>query len=109
VGHRGVRRGGARTEFRYGSAQVGPRLEAYAGTPAAFVHAMLADSTAVPPGDPAKMAAAIIASADTEPALSRIVLGSDSYGIIRQALADRLAVIEPQQETAAASDFPPGQ
>jgi NAD(P)-dependent dehydrogenase (short-subunit alcohol dehydrogenase family) len=99
-----VEPGGARTEFRYGSAQVGSRLEAYAGTPAAFVHAMLEDSTAVPLGDPAKMAAAIIASAGTDPAPSRIVLGSDSYGIIRQALADRLAVIEPQRETAAATD-----
>jgi NAD(P)-dependent dehydrogenase (short-subunit alcohol dehydrogenase family) len=99
-----VEPGGARTEFRYGSAQVGPRLEAYAGTPAAFVHAMLEDSSAVPPGDPAKMAAAIIASAGTDPAPSRIVLGSDSYGIIRQALADRLTVIESQRDTAAATD-----
>jgi hypothetical protein len=50
------------------------------------------------------MAAAIIASADTDPAPSRIVLGSDAYSIIRQALADRLAVIEPQRESAAAAD-----
>jgi len=63
----------------------------------------------VPPGDPAKMAAAIIASADTEPAPSRIVLGSDAFGIIRKALAGRLAVIESQRETAAVTDFPPGQ
>ena len=55
------------------------------------------------------MAAAIIASADTEPAPSRIVLGSDAFGIIRKTLADRLAVIESQRETAAATDFPPGQ
>ena len=40
----------------------------------------------------------------TDPAPSRLVLGSDSYGIIRQALADRLAVIEPQRDTAAAAD-----
>jgi hypothetical protein len=55
------------------------------------------------------MAAAIIGSADTDPAPSRIVLGSDSFGIIRKALADRLANIESQQETAAATDCPPGQ
>ena len=102
-----VEPGGARTGFRYGSAQVGPPLAAYDGTPAAAIRAVLEEGTAVPPGDPAKMAAAIIASADTEPAPSRLVLGSDAYGIIRQALTDRLAVIEPQRATAAATDFPP--
>jgi NAD(P)-dependent dehydrogenase (short-subunit alcohol dehydrogenase family) len=99
-----VEPGGARTGFRYGSAQVGPRLAAYDGTPAAAIRAVLEDGTAVPPGDPAKMAAAIIASAGTDPAPSRIVLGSDAYGIIRQALADRLAVTESQRETASATD-----
>jgi NAD(P)-dependent dehydrogenase (short-subunit alcohol dehydrogenase family) len=104
-----VEPGGARTEFRYGSSRLGPALAAYDGTPAAAIRAILEEGTAVPPGDPAKMAAAIIASADTDPAPSRIVLGSDSFGIIRKALADRLSVIESQQETAAATDFPHGQ
>jgi NAD(P)-dependent dehydrogenase (short-subunit alcohol dehydrogenase family) len=104
-----VEPGGARTGFRYGSAQLGPRLAAYAGTPAAAIRAVLEEATAVPPGDPAKMAAAIIASAGTDPAPSRIVLGSDSFGIIRKALADRLAAVEPQERTAAATDFPPGE
>lgn len=48
-------------------------------------------------------------AARAEPAPSRIVLGTDAYGIIRKALTDRLAVIEPQQESAAATDFPHGQ
>jgi NAD(P)-dependent dehydrogenase (short-subunit alcohol dehydrogenase family) len=104
-----VEPGGARTAFRYGSSQLGPRLAAYDGTPAAGTRAMIESGTAVPPGDPAKMAAAMIASVDTEPAPSRIVLGSDAYGIIRKVLTDRLAVIEPQQQSAAATDFPPGQ
>jgi NAD(P)-dependent dehydrogenase (short-subunit alcohol dehydrogenase family) len=104
-----VEPGGARTEFRYGSSQLGPRLEAYDSTPAAAIRAVIEEATAQSPGDPAKMAAAIIASAGTDPAPSRIVLGSDSFAIIRKALADRLAVIESQQETAAATDFPPGQ
>jgi hypothetical protein len=51
------------------------------------------------------MAAIIIDSADQSPAPSRIVLGSDSFGIIRKALADRLAVVEAQQETTASTDF----
>jgi len=104
-----VEPGGARTDFRYGSSRLGPRLAAYAGTPAAAIRAVLEEAAAVPPGDPAKMAAAIIASAGTDPAPSRIVLGSDSFGIIRKALADRLAAVEPQERTAAATDFPPGE
>jgi len=104
-----VEPGGARTEFRYGSSRLGPRLEAYDGTPAAAIRTVIEEGTAIPPGDPAKMAAAIIASADSDPAPSRIVLGSDSFGIIRNALTQRLATIESQQASAAATDFPPGQ
>ncbi|HUN32948.1 MAG TPA: SDR family oxidoreductase [Trebonia sp.] len=104
-----VEPGGARTEFRYGSSRLGPKLAAYEGTPAAGFRAILEAGTAQPPGDPAKMAAAMIASVDTSPAPTRIVLGSDAYGIITKALADRLAVIEPQRGSAAATDFPPGQ
>jgi NAD(P)-dependent dehydrogenase (short-subunit alcohol dehydrogenase family) len=104
-----VEPGGARTEFRYGSSQLGPRLEAYDGTPAAAIRAVIEQATALPPGDPAEMAAAIIATAGTDPAPSRLVLGSDSFGIIRKALADRLAAIEPQEQAAAATDFPPGK
>jgi len=52
------------------------------------------------------MAAAMIASVDQSPAPRRLVLGSDSYGIITKALADRLADIEPQKDSAAASDTP---
>jgi NAD(P)-dependent dehydrogenase (short-subunit alcohol dehydrogenase family) len=104
-----VEPGGARTEFRYGSSKLGPGLGAYDGTPAAAIRAVIEEATAVPPGDPAKMAAAIIASAGTDPAPSRIVLGSDSFGIIRKALADRLAVVELQERSAAATDFPPGE
>jgi NAD(P)-dependent dehydrogenase (short-subunit alcohol dehydrogenase family) len=103
-----VEPGGARTEFRHGSARLGSPLAAYQGTPAGAVREILTAGTESP-GDPARMAAAIIASAATDPAPSRLVLGSDAYGIIRQSLADRLAVIEPQQQSAAATDFPPGE
>jgi NAD(P)-dependent dehydrogenase (short-subunit alcohol dehydrogenase family) len=97
--------GGARTGFRHASARLAPALDAYAGTPAAFVRGVLADETQLPPGDPAKMAAVIIGSADTTPAPQRIVLGSDSYGIIVNALTQRLADIEPQKDLAASTDF----
>lgn len=101
-----VEPGGARTEFRYGSSVLGPRLGAYDATPAAAIRAVIEGRAAVPPGDPAKMAAAIIDSVNREPAPSRIVLGSDSYDIIRKSLAARLAVIEEQQDTAGLTDVP---
>jgi hypothetical protein len=66
---------------------------------------MLADETHLSPGDPAKMAAIIIGSVDTTPAPKRIVLGSDSYGIIVNALTQRLADIESQKDLAASTDF----
>jgi NAD(P)-dependent dehydrogenase (short-subunit alcohol dehydrogenase family) len=100
--------GGARTEFRYGSAQLGPALDAYAGTPAAAVRGMIEGGRAVPPGDPAKMASVIIAAAEQSPAPLRIALGTDSFGIIRTSLTDRLAALEAQQDVAASTDFPAG-
>jgi NAD(P)-dependent dehydrogenase (short-subunit alcohol dehydrogenase family) len=98
--------GSARTNFRATGAQLGQPLDAYKGTPAGMVHAMIKDPSRVPPGDPAEMSAIIIESVDQEPAPKRIVLGSDSWGIIRKALADRLAVVEAQNELAASTDFP---
>jgi NAD(P)-dependent dehydrogenase (short-subunit alcohol dehydrogenase family) len=101
--------GGARTGFRAPSAQLGPRLDAYAGTPAAQVHAILGDSTVLSPGDPAKMAAVIIDSADQTPAPRRITLGTDAFTIIRTALSQRLAALEAQRDLAASTDFPAGE
>jgi hypothetical protein len=95
--------GGARTRFRHGSARLAPPMDAYTGTPAAFVRG-IADETRPSPGDPAKMAAAIIASVDTNPAPRRIVLGSDAYSIIVTALTERLADITPQRDQAASTD-----
>jgi NAD(P)-dependent dehydrogenase (short-subunit alcohol dehydrogenase family) len=103
-----VEPGGARTGFRSPGAQLGPRLDAYAGTPAAQVHAILGDATIVPPGDPAKMASVIIASADENPAPRRIALGTDAFTIIRTALSQRLAALDAQRELAVSTDFPPG-
>jgi len=50
-----VEPGGARTNFRFGSAQLGAQMEAYQGTPAAMVHTVINDTSRVPIGDPAKM------------------------------------------------------
>jgi len=98
--------GGARTNFRFGGAQLGTQLEAYKGTPAAIVHTMIKDTSRLPPGDPAKMAKVIIDSVDQDPAPKRIALGSDAYGVIHKALTDRLSALEAQREIALSTDFP---
>jgi NAD(P)-dependent dehydrogenase (short-subunit alcohol dehydrogenase family) len=104
-----VEPGGARTNFRYGSSQLGTEIEAYRGTPGGAARKMIEDGTSVPIGDPAKMAALIIATADQDPAPKRMVLGSDSYNFIHQALSDRLAALEAQRDLAMSTDFPAGE
>jgi len=101
-----VEPGGARTNFRFGGTQLGTQMEAYRGTPAAMVHVMIKDTSRLPPGDPAKMAKIIIDSVNQDPAPKRITLGSDSWGIIQKALADRLAAVESQKDLAFSTDFP---
>lgn len=103
-----VEPGGARTNFRFSGAQLGQPLEAYKGTPASMVHSMMKDTSRQPPGDPALMSAVIVDCVDQEPAPKRIVLGSDSWGIIRKALSDRLAAVDAQKELAASTDIPAG-
>lgn len=100
-----VEPGGARTNFRGAAgASLGAKLDAYDGTPAGMVHSVLTDPSRVPNGDPVKMVAAIIDSVDREPAPRRLVLGSDSYAMIRKALQERLADVDAQQQTAAQTD-----
>lgn len=98
--------GGARTNFRFGGAQLGTQMDAYKGTPAAMVHAMIKDTLRLPPGDPTKMVKIIINSVEQDPAPQRIALGSDAYGAIHKALTDRLAALEGQREVAFSTDFP---
>jgi NAD(P)-dependent dehydrogenase (short-subunit alcohol dehydrogenase family) len=98
--------GSARTNFRSSGAQLGQQLDAYKGTPAGVAHMMIKDTSRPALGDPAKMAARIIDSVDQEPAEKRIVLGTDSWGIIRKALAERLAAVDAQKEQADLTDVP---
>jgi NADP-dependent 3-hydroxy acid dehydrogenase YdfG len=55
-----VEPGGARTEFRYGSAQVADLMPIYDDTPAHSFQRMLDPKNGLAPGDPARMAARII-------------------------------------------------
>jgi NAD(P)-dependent dehydrogenase (short-subunit alcohol dehydrogenase family) len=97
--------GGARTNFRFGGAQLGTQMEAYKGTPAAMVHKIIMDTTRLPTGDPAKMAQIIIESVEQAAAPRRMALGSDAYAAIHKALTDRLAALEAQRDLAFSTDF----
>jgi NAD(P)-dependent dehydrogenase (short-subunit alcohol dehydrogenase family) len=101
-----VEPGGARTQFRFGSAQLGPKMDAYDGTPAGMTRTMLQDTSRLPNGDPAKMVKIMIDSVDQNPAPKRIVLGSDSYTVIQKALTERLAAVEAQKDVAFSTDLP---
>ena len=104
-----VEPGGARTEFRYGSAQVADPLPAYDANPAHSFRKMLDPKNGLAPGDPARMAARIIESVDVEPAPLRLVLGSQALESTLATLRLRIAGFEAQTELAASTDFPPGE
>ena len=105
-----VEPGGARTEFRYGSAQVADLMPAYDETPAHSFLAMLDPAIGgLAPGDPARMAARIIESVEIEPAPLRLLLGSQALESTLATLRNRIAGFEAQARLAASTDFPPGE
>ncbi|WP_394619806.1 SDR family oxidoreductase [Lentzea sp. JNUCC 0626] len=107
VGITMVEPGVVRTTFG-ANLDVATPLPAYTDTVVGQLHRYLATTdsvTAAAPGDPTKVAAAIVASADTTPAPRRLVLGSDAHEAIRAALTARLTEIDATKETAAAADF----
>ncbi|MBJ7336120.1 SDR family oxidoreductase [Mycolicibacterium sp.] len=104
-----VEPGGARTEFRYGSAQVADALPAYVDTPARSFEKMLDPANGLAVGDPARMATAIIDSVDQSPAPLRIVLGSQALESTISTLHERIADFEAQKDLAASTDYPPGE
>jgi NAD(P)-dependent dehydrogenase (short-subunit alcohol dehydrogenase family) len=104
-----VEPGGARTEFRYGSAQVAELMPEYDGNPAHAFQKMLDPANGLAPGDPARMATAMIESVDTEPAPLRMILGSQALDNTVKVLQGRIAGFEAQRKLAASTDFPPGE
>lgn len=104
-----VEPGGARTEFRYGSAQVATLSPVYDATPAHSFLRMLDPKNGLAVGDPVRMAKRIIESVDVEPAPMRLVLGSQALESTIQTLQKRIAGFQAQSELAASTDFPPGE
>jgi NAD(P)-dependent dehydrogenase (short-subunit alcohol dehydrogenase family) len=100
-----VEPGGARTEFRYGSAKVAQLMSEYNGNPAHNFLTMLDSSKVLAPGDPVRMAARIIESVDKQPAPLRMVLGSQALNSTIITLKTRLEDFESQKELAASTDF----
>jgi NAD(P)-dependent dehydrogenase (short-subunit alcohol dehydrogenase family) len=100
-----VEPGGARTDFGGRSLATAQALDAYADSVAGTIRAYAATrDDATIPGDPAKMAAAMIDAEQADVLPQRLVLGSDAYRQVTAGLAERLAAIEAQRDTALATD-----
>jgi NAD(P)-dependent dehydrogenase (short-subunit alcohol dehydrogenase family) len=104
-----VEPGGARTEFRYGSAQVAAPMPEYDETSAHAFARMLDPKNGLAPGDPARMAARIIESVDVDPAPLRLVLGSQALQSTIDTLGKRIEGLEAQRDLATSTDFPAGE
>jgi NAD(P)-dependent dehydrogenase (short-subunit alcohol dehydrogenase family) len=102
-----VEPGGARTEFRYGSARIAHLMPEYDDNPAHAFQTMLDPANGLAPGDPTRMATRIIDSVDTEPAPLRMMLGSQALEGTLAVLRKRIADFEAQTELAASTDYPP--
>lgn len=101
-----VEPGVARTDFGGSGAVLGTALPEYADAAPGQLRRMLAgDLPPMPaPGDPAKIAAAIIASAGEVDAPRRLLLGSDAYALATGALRGRLDALESQKALAHSTD-----
>ncbi|WP_018897906.1 SDR family oxidoreductase [Rhizobium sp. 2MFCol3.1] len=104
-----VEPGGARTEFRYGSAKVANLMPIYDNNPAHTFLQMLDPQNGLAAGDPVRMATRIIESVDIEPAPLRMVLGSQALASTIDTLKARIANFETQADLAASTDFPPNE
>ncbi|MBC7269872.1 MAG: SDR family oxidoreductase [Streptomyces sp.] len=107
VGITMVEPGIVRTSFG-ANLSIAPAKPEYVDGPAGQIRKYLEsvdNVTAEAPGDPQKVAAAIIASADSTPAPRRLALGSDAYQAVRAALTQRIAELDAGKQTAASTDF----
>jgi NAD(P)-dependent dehydrogenase (short-subunit alcohol dehydrogenase family) len=94
-----VEPGAARTDFAGRSMDAAPPLPAYAELREALFGDFSAD------GDPDKMADAIIGAGDAEQPPRRLLLGSDAYAMVSEALALRVAEAAAQRESASLTDY----
>ena len=95
--------GPTRTNFRAGLVSP-PPMAVYDDTPAGEVRRAVASGAFPLPGDPMKMAQAMIDSVERSRAPRRLTLGRESYARVRAALADRLAALDLQKAIALSTD-----
>ncbi len=99
-----VEPGSVRNEF-LASASWAPAMPEYAEGPAGFIRTLMATlPQAALAGDPAKVADAMIAAAESDEPPRRLLLGSDAYGQVQPAMAGRLAEIEAQRDACGRTD-----
>ena len=96
--------GGARTEFRYGSAHVANLMPEYDNTPTHAFLKMLDPANGLAPGDPEKMATRIIEVANSDKAPLHVVLGSQALFATIDRLTERLNEYKGETEIAASTD-----
>ena len=99
-----VEPGPARTGFGGGLVSTSP-MAAYDATPAGDVRRAVASGAFPIPGDPVKMARAMIDSANRSPAPRRLLLGRGAYARVRAVLADRIAALDAQKDIALSTDM----
>jgi NAD(P)-dependent dehydrogenase (short-subunit alcohol dehydrogenase family) len=97
-----VEPGTIRTDFG-ASGVLSGELEAYREGPVGRMRTM-AKAGYTAPGDPAKMAKAIVDTFEAETAPARLALGPDAYGIVKAALTGRLEQIETYQSITMSTD-----
>ncbi len=91
-----VEPGTIRTDFG-ASGVLSAEMEAYRDGPVGVLRRMATAGYAAP-GDPAKMAKAIVDTFDAENAPPRLALGPDVYGYIKAALTGRLEQVEAYRD-----------
>jgi NAD(P)-dependent dehydrogenase (short-subunit alcohol dehydrogenase family) len=104
-----VEPGAVRTDFSGRSMEGATPLDAYAQTSVGQVRQVRQKMSSesmrnMIPGDPAKVAEAIMSIADQPAAPLRLTLGSDAYQQVRVALQTRLAALEAQEALARSTD-----
>lgn len=94
-----VEPGGFRTDADNRSVDAAAALPAYAE-----LRDQVLRQFSEPMGDPAKLAAAVIAAADMAQPPRRLLLGSDAYEAVHAALTARLGEVEAQRDSASTTD-----
>ncbi|MDT9605519.1 SDR family oxidoreductase [Lactobacillus johnsonii] len=97
--------GGARTEFRYGSAHVANLMPEYDNTMAHAFLKMLDPENGLAPGDPNKMASRIIEVADKDATQLHLVLGSQALQATIDRLSERLNEYQGEKDVAKSTDI----